>query len=143
MGRRAGLADGRDRAGAPRQAIGSALGAALFGVLLGPVIGGAATETSPELVFSGVGVVATAMLLWALAIPGSDAHRRSSWRDLGTALGSRSLQTAMWLFLLPALCIGAIDVLVPLRLDDLGRQRTDHRRPVRGRCRRRGACSTR
>ena len=102
------------------QAIGAALGAALFGVLLGPVIGGAASETSPELVFSGVAVVATAMLLWALAIPGSGAHRRSSWRDLGTALGSRSLQTAMWLFLLPALCIGAIDVLVPLRLDDLG-----------------------
>ena len=84
------------------------------------MIGGAATETSPELVFSGVGVLATLMLLWALVIPGSDAHRRSSWRDLGTALGSRSLQTAMWLFLLPALCIGAIDVLVPLRLDDLG-----------------------
>ena len=102
------------------QAIGSALGAALFGVLLGPVIGGAATETSPELVFSGVGVVATAMLVWAVVIPGSDAHHRSSWRDLGTALGSRSLQTAIWLFLLPALCIGAIDVLVPLRLDDLG-----------------------
>ena len=58
------------------QAIGAALGAALFGVLLGPVIGGAASETSPELVFSGVGVVATLMVLWALAIPGSDAHRR-------------------------------------------------------------------
>lgn len=102
------------------QAIGSALGAALFGVLLGPVIGGAATETSPELVFSGVGVVATAMVAWALLIPGSDAHRRSGWRALGTALRSRALQAAMWLFLLPALCIGAIDVLVPLRLDDLG-----------------------
>ena len=102
------------------QAIGAALGAALFGVLLGPVIGGAATETSPELVFSGVAVVATAMVLWALAIPGSGAPSRSSWRDLGTALGSRTLQAPMWLFLLPALCIGAIDVLVPLRLDDLG-----------------------
>ena len=102
------------------QAIGAALGAALFGVLLGPVIGGAASETSPELVFSGVGVVATLMVLWALAIPGSDAHRASSWRELGVALRSRSLQTAMWLMLLPALSIGAIDVLVPLRLDDLG-----------------------
>ena len=102
------------------QAIGAALGAALFGVLLGPVIGGAASETSPELVFSGVGVVATLMLLWALAIPGSDAHRASSWRELAVALRSRSLQIAMWAMLLPALSIGAIDVLVPLRLDDLG-----------------------
>ena len=84
------------------------------------MIGGAASETSPELVFSGVGVVATLMVLWALAIPGSDAHRASSWRELGVALRSRSLQTAMWLMLLPALSIGAIDVLVPLRLDDLG-----------------------
>jgi MFS family permease len=102
------------------QAIGAALGAALFGVLLGPVIGGAASETSPELVFSGVGVVATLMLLWALAIPGSDAHRASTWGDLAVALRSRSLQVAMWAMLLPALCIGALDVLVPLRLDDLG-----------------------
>jgi MFS family permease len=102
------------------QAIGAALGAALFGVLLGPVIGGAATEAGPELVFSGVGAVATLMLLWALVIPGSEAHTRSSWRDLAVALRSRSLQTAMWLFLLPALFIGTIDVLVPLRLDDLG-----------------------
>ena len=102
------------------QAIGSALGAALFGVLLGPVIGGAASETSPELVFSGVGVVATLMVLWALAIPGSDAHRASSWRELGVALHARPLQLAMWVMLLPALTIGALDVLVPLRLDDLG-----------------------
>ena len=102
------------------QAIGAALGAALFGVLLGPVIGGAASETSPELVFSGVGVVATVMLLWALVIPGSDAHRPSSWGDLAVALRARPLQAAIWAMLLPALCIGALDVLVPLRLDDLG-----------------------
>ena len=125
------------------QAIGSALGAALFGVLLGPVIGGAASETSPELVFSGVGVVATLMVLWALAIPGSDAHRASSWRELGVALHARPLQLAMWVMLLPALTIGALDVLVPLRLDDLGARRPHHRSPVRGGRRHRGPAEPR
>ena len=122
VGGRAGLADGRDaRPTAAAQAIGAALGAALFGVLLGPVIGGAATETSPELVFSrrrrrghGDGAVGAGH-------PGRGARRRqSSWRDLGSALRRARCSTAIWLFLLPALFIGTIDVLVPLRLDDLG-----------------------
>lgn len=102
------------------QTIGGALGAAVFGVLLGPVIGGAASESSPELVFSLVAVLAAALLLWTLATPGAAPRRQSSWVELRTALCGRRLQMAVWLFLLPALIIGTIDVLVPLRLDDLG-----------------------
>ena len=100
--------------------IGAALGAAIFGVLLGPVLGGAATETSPELVFSGV---AWWPRLWCCAgsgHPGRAGPPAEQRRDLGPALGSRTLQAPMWLFTLPALFFGAIDVLVPLRLDDLG-----------------------
>lgn len=102
------------------QTIGGALGAAVFGVLLGPVIGGAATQTSPELVFSSVAGLAVILLIWAAVTPGATRRRQSSWRELATALTGRGVQLAVWLFLLPALMIGAIDVLVPLRLDALG-----------------------
>lgn len=107
-------------AGRRGQTIGGALGAAVFGVLLGPVIGGAASESSPELVFSLVAVTAAGLLAWTLSTPGEDARVRSTWGDLGSALRGRGLRMAVWLFLLPALTIGTIDVLVPLRLDDLG-----------------------
>lgn len=102
------------------QTLGAALGAAVFGVLLGPVIGGAATATSPQLVFSLVAVLALVLLAWAAATPGAGRQRQSSWHELGAAMSARRLQTAVWLFTLPALFMGAVDVLVPLRLDDLG-----------------------
>ena len=102
------------------QTIGAALGAAVFGVLLGPVIGGAATATSPQLVFSLVGALAVVLLAWAATTPGAARRRQSSWRELATALRARRLQMAVWLFTLPAFFIGAVHVLVPLRLDDLG-----------------------
>ncbi len=102
------------------QTIGAALGAAVLGVLLGPVIGGAATATSPQLVFSLVGALAVVLLAWAATTPGAARRRQSSWRELATALRARRLQMAVWLFTLPAFFIGAVHVLVPLRLDDLG-----------------------
>lgn len=102
------------------QTIGGALGAAVFGVLLGPVIGGAATETSPELVFSLAAVLAGGLMAWTLTTPGAPPQPQSSWLEVGEALRGRTLRMAVWLFLLPALIIGTIDVLVPLRLDDLG-----------------------
>lgn len=102
------------------ETIGGALGAAVFGMLLGPVIGGAATETSPELVFSLAAVLAAGLMAWTLSTPGASPQPQSSWLDLGRALRGSALRTAIWLFLLPALIIGTIDVLVPLRLDDLG-----------------------
>ena len=107
----------RDRRG---ELIGSALGAAIFGVLLGPVLGGAATESSPELVFSAVAATAAVLLAWALATPAGPREEQATWRELGQALRRRPVQLAVWLFLLPSLFSGVFDVLVPLRLDDLG-----------------------
>jgi len=107
----------RERRG---ELIGSALGAAIIGVLLGPVLGGAATETSPELVFSVVAVVAAALFAVAALIPAGPRAESSSWSELGAAMKTPGVLVAVWLFTLPALFSGVIDVLVPLRLDDLG-----------------------
>ncbi len=107
----------RDRRG---ELIGSALGAAIVGVLLGPVLGGAATETSPELIFSCVAVLAAVLLTWAAFTPAAPREEQATWRELGAALKTRGILIAVWLFTLPALFSGALDVLAPLRLDDLG-----------------------
>lgn len=101
--------------------IGSALGAAIVGVLLGPVIGGAATVLSPQVVFSAVAVVAGALAYVAATTPGvSRTSDRESLSSVFAALRRRPVLTGLWLFCVPALFAGVIEVLVPLHLDDLG-----------------------
>jgi MFS family permease len=100
--------------------IGSALAAAIVGVLLGPVLGGAASVLSPEAVFSAVAVVAAILAAWASTIPGAPPEPGSGLRGLTRALGRPAVLAGFWLFTLPAIFAGAIEVLAPLRLDDLG-----------------------
>lgn len=100
--------------------IGSALAAAIMGVLLGPVLGGAATVVGPEVVFSGVAAVAGGLAIWALAIPGVAPRPSTGLGALARALRRREVLAGFWLFTLPALFAGVVEVLAPLRLDDLG-----------------------
>jgi MFS family permease len=100
--------------------IGSALAAAIVGVLLGPVLGGAASVLSPEAVFSGVTVVAAALAAWAWTIPGVAPEPDPGLSVLGRALRRPAVLAGFWLFTLPAIFAGAIEVLAPLRLDELG-----------------------
>jgi MFS family permease len=100
--------------------IGSALAAAIVGVLLGPVLGGAATVVGPEVVFSLVSVVAGVLAGFAWATPGVRPEPGAVLAPLATALRSRPVLAGFWLFTLPALFAGVIEVLGPLRLDDLG-----------------------
>ncbi|HEV2874136.1 MAG TPA: MFS transporter [Thermoleophilaceae bacterium] len=100
--------------------IGSALAAAIVGVLFGPVLGGAATLVGPEVVFSGVAVVAAGLAAWAWQIPGVAPQPSPGLGALMSAMRRRPVLAGFWLFTLPALFAGVIEVLVPLRLDDLG-----------------------
>ena len=100
--------------------IGSALAAAIVGVLLGPVLGGAATVVGPEVVFSGVSVVAAGLAAWAWRTPGVAPEPSSGLAALLGALRRRDVLIGFWLFTLPALLSGVIEVLAPLRLDELG-----------------------
>jgi MFS family permease len=100
--------------------IGAALAAAIIGVLFGPVLGGAATLVGPEIVFSGVAVVAAGLGAWAWQIPGVAPEPSPGLGALLAAMRRRPVLAGFWLFTLPALFAGVIEVLVPLRLDDLG-----------------------
>jgi MFS family permease len=100
--------------------IGSALAAAIVGVLLGPVLGGAASVLSPEAVFSAVAVVAATLAAWAWTIPGVPPEPGPGLSGLVRALGRPAVLAGFWLFTLPAIFAGVVEVLAPLRLDDLG-----------------------
>ena len=100
--------------------IGSALAAAIAGLLLGPVLGGIATVAGPEPVFSSVAVIAAGLAAWVLSTHAAARPQHPDLRRVGRAILSRPVLIAFWLVALPSLLSGALDVLVPLRLDDLG-----------------------
>jgi MFS family permease len=100
--------------------IGSALAAAIVGVLFGPVLGGAATLVGPEVVFGAVAVAAAGLAAWAWRIPGVPTGPSPGIRVMLRALAERPVLAGFWLFTLPALFSGVMEVLVPLRLDELG-----------------------
>jgi predicted MFS family arabinose efflux permease len=100
--------------------IGAALSAAIVGVLLGPVLGGAASVISPEAVFSSVTVVALVLAAWAWTMPGVEPEESPGVGAMLRALGRPAVLIGFWVFTLPALFSGVVEVLVPLHLDDLG-----------------------
>jgi MFS family permease len=102
------------------EVIGAALAAAIFGILLGPVIGGVATVTGPEVVFCGVAVIATGLAAWVASTPGLPAGGVPRLRRVATTILSPPIIFAFWLVVLPSVLSGAFDVLIPLRMDDLG-----------------------
>ena len=100
--------------------IGTALGVAIGGALFGPVVGAVAEAVGPEWVFGSVLVVCAALALWALRVPTVAAREDQGLPELRAALRVPRVASGMWLVALPALGFGAIGVLIPLRLDDLG-----------------------
>ncbi len=77
----------------------------------------------PELVFSLVAILGLGLAAWALTAPAPPRSERSSLRAVGRAMASRPVATAFWLAMLPSLYSGALVVLAPLRLDELGASR--------------------
>jgi MFS family permease len=100
--------------------IGAALSAAIVGVLLGPVLGGLATLLSPQAVFSSVTVVAAGLAAWTWTMEAPEQGESPGMRAMLRALGRPAVLLGFWVFTLPALYAGVVEVLVPLRLDDLG-----------------------
>jgi MFS family permease len=107
----------RDRRG---ELMGSALAAAIAGALLGPVLGGAATVAGPEPVFSAVAVAAVALAAWAATTPSAAPGAPPSAGQVARSIATAPVVAGFWLVALPALFAGTLNVLAPLRLDELG-----------------------
>lgn len=110
-------------AAAPRErrgvVLGSALGVGIFGAQFGPVIGGVASEIGRELTFGATTAVALALLAWAWATPAPPQPEQAAMSP-ARAVRDRGIQMGIWFSLLPGLGVGVVDVLLPLRLDELG-----------------------
>ena len=101
------------------EVIGTALGAAIFGVQLGPVLGTLATAIGQEAAFSLMALLGAGLAAWALTTPAPPGRPQPLTAPV-TALRRRSVRVGIWLTVLPAMAFGVLDVLAPLRLDELG-----------------------
>jgi MFS family permease len=100
--------------------IGTALGTAVGGALLGPALGAGAAEIGTEVVFSSV-LLVTVLLSWvAWRTPDSMTPERQTRGEVIRTMVSRPIIAASIFVAVPSVMFGAIEVLVPLRMDDLG-----------------------
>lgn len=100
--------------------IGTVLGTAIAGALLGPALGAAAGAIGTELVFSSVLVVTALLALAASRLPEKRAPERQTLGEVVQTLVSRPVLEAATFVAVPSIMFGAIEVLVPLQIDDLG-----------------------
>jgi MFS family permease len=100
--------------------IGTALGMAVAGALVGPLLGAIAAEIGTEPVFGAVLVVAAALAFLASRLPEAASLERQPLREVAATIASRPILTATAFVAVPSLMFGAVEVLVPLRIDELG-----------------------
>src|SRR6187551_345862 len=100
--------------------IGTVLGTAVAGALVGPVLGALAAEVGTEAVFGAVLVIAMLLAAVAARTPEAGPPERQALREVAATIVSRPILTATAFVAVPSLMFGAVEVLVPLRIDDLG-----------------------
>lgn len=100
--------------------IGTALGTAVAGALLGPALGAVAGSIGTEPVFSSVLVITIFLSITASRLPETRAPERQGLGEVVATMVSRPVLDAAAFVAVPSVMFGAIEVLVPLRIDDLG-----------------------
>ena len=100
--------------------IGTALGTAVAGALVGPILGAIAAEVGTEAVFSAVLGIAVLLAALAARLPEAGPPERQPLREVGATILTRPILTATAFVAVPSLMFGAVEVLVPLRIDELG-----------------------
>jgi MFS family permease len=102
------------------QVIGTALGAAVAGSLLGPALGALAGSIGTEAVFTAVCVLALVLAYLAIRTPDQDSAETQPLHVVLRCLVDRRVLEAAVFVGSPSLMFGAIDVLLPLRINVLG-----------------------
>ena len=100
--------------------IGTALGTAVAGALVGPILGAVAAEIGTAAVFSAVLGIAVVLAAFAARLPEAGPPERQPLREVGATILTRPILTATAFVAVPSLMFGAVEVLVPLRIDELG-----------------------
>lgn len=100
--------------------IGTALGTAVAGALVGPLLGAIAAEVGTDVVFGAVLAIALLLAAWASRLPEAGPPERQPLREVAATILTRPILTATAFVTVPSLMFGAVEVLVPLRIDELG-----------------------
>lgn len=100
--------------------IGTALGTAIAGALVGPIFGSVAAEVGTETAFGAVFALTLVLAGVAARLPAVEASERQPLGEVAVAMLSRPIVTATLFVAVPSLMFGAVEVLVPLRIDELG-----------------------
>ncbi len=101
--------------------LGTALGAAVGGALFGPVVGAVANQVGTGPAFSVAAVLGAALLIANFAIRATPSATESQGlRAAFAAVKDRGVAVGLWLTCVAGLAFGVIDVLAPLRLNQLG-----------------------
>jgi len=100
--------------------IGIALGTAVAGALVGPALGALAAAVGTEVVFSAVLVVAGVLGFFAARLPDARVAETQGAREVAETIFSRPVLTATAFVAIPSVMFGAVEVLAPLQIDDLG-----------------------
>ncbi len=100
--------------------IGTALGTAVAGALLGPALGSLAAEIGTELVFSAVLGVALVLAIIATRLPDAGVPEPQDLHEVAETVLTRPVLMSTAFVAVPSVMFGAIEVLVPLQIADLG-----------------------
>lgn len=100
--------------------IGTAMGTAVAGALFGPALGALAATVGTEWVFSGVLFVALGLAAFASRLPEAEAPERQDLHEVIETILTRPVLLATAFVAIPSVMFGAVEVLVPLQIADLG-----------------------
>ncbi|HKB51892.1 MAG TPA: MFS transporter [Solirubrobacterales bacterium] len=100
--------------------IGTALGTAVAGALVGPILGAVAAEIGTGAVFGAVLGIAVLLAAIAARLPEPGPPAQQPLREVAATMVTRPIITATAFVAIPSLMFGAVEVLVPLRIDELG-----------------------
>lgn len=100
--------------------LGIAIGVAIFGAQFGPVIGTLADLVGREATFLAAALVAIPLIVWARTLREPARVMAASPHSPKTLVRDRRFLAGIVLTLVPSVAFGVIEVLAPLRLDELG-----------------------
>ena len=100
--------------------LGTAIGAAVVGALFGPLVGAIGSQVGTGPAFSGAAVAGIVLIVVAFLVPRPRASVPQGLREAWPALRDRQVDAGLWLTMLAGLGFGVVDVLAPLRLNQLG-----------------------
>jgi MFS family permease len=102
------------------EVLGTALGAAVGGALFGPVVGAVADQIGTGPAFSAAAVFGATLMVVNFAMKAPAKAEPQGLSAAFAAVKDRGVAVGLWLTTVAGLAFGVIDVLAPLRLNQLG-----------------------